>query len=181
MDCMAMASPPVLARTETRKRAAGGIRRRPVACEVRCRAAAQTASSEPDKMRINHDMTAPVASLVACRVLIRRPEAAERAALFSSVATPGRRGELPPRTRPRLGAQQFGGLVGGGVNRDNGQESAAQDLGGGAVRTHNGVIAVQRPGLGAGCGPFGSSWRDRGLALQQDAQLALEHRMRPLL
>ena len=74
-----LASPPVLASTEMRKTAAGAIRRRPVACAVRCRAAAQTASNEPERMRINHAMTAPVASLVACRVLIRRPEAQDGA------------------------------------------------------------------------------------------------------
>ena len=78
MDCMATARPPVLARTEARKTRAGTSRRRPVAWAVRCRAAAQTASSAPERMSISHDMTAPVASLVACRVLNRRPEARKR-------------------------------------------------------------------------------------------------------
>jgi hypothetical protein len=78
MDCMAMARPAMLARTETRKREAGAMRRRPEAWKVRCRATAQTASNDPERMRINHDTTDPLASLVACRVLNRRPEAPVR-------------------------------------------------------------------------------------------------------
>src|SRR6478735_2715958 len=96
MDCMATARPPVLAATAARNRTPGAIRRRPETCAARCSAAAQTASSAPERLRMIHGMTVPLASLVACRVLHRRPEAGV-GALASKVARHD--GGLPPLVR----------------------------------------------------------------------------------
>src|SRR4029453_1578699 len=56
-------------------------------------------------MRINHDMTDPLASLVACRVLNRRPEVPERNLHFR-LATPADRGHF---WWPKSPAQAFAG------------------------------------------------------------------------
>src|SRR5690349_11636219 len=125
MDCMATASPPVLAATATRNRAAGATRRRPEAWEARCRAAAQTASSAPETMRIIHDMTVPLASLVACRVLNRRPEAPVRSLEFQGSKARRRVPPLVPkpttwRRRSARGAVR--------VDGHHGQEAAAEDF-----------------------------------------------------